>query len=199
MPIEDKLKMRKFISCSGDGAAPMWPGQHPSWAYSRKVGIGTALSKESLVWFSLAGGMLTEVYYPTIDCPNLKELKFFVLSEDGLEEERQMEQKVMSRERSLHFTQINTTKNGKFRLRKTTIAHPRKNAVLVRVQLEAVVGKLSDYRLFLYINPHINNSGWGDSIFRGKYCLESQERCGFGSSCIDMRKWQTASWHRETT
>ena len=137
MPIEDKLKMRKFISCSGDGAAPMWPGQHPSWAYSRKVGIGTALSKESLVWFSLAGGMLTEVYYPTIDCPNLKELKFFVLSEDGLEEERQMEQKVMSRERSLHFTQINTTKNGKFRLRKTTIAHPRKNAVLVRVQLEA--------------------------------------------------------------
>ena len=186
MPIEDKLKMRKFISCSGDGAAPMWPGQHPSWAYSRKVGIGTALSKESLVWFSLAGGMLTEVYYPTIDCPNLKELKFFVLSEDGLEEERQMEQKVMSRERSLHFTQINTTKNGKFRLRKTTIAHPRKNAVLVRVQLEAVVGKLSDYRLCLYIIPHINNSGWGDRVFRGKYCLESQggESCGFGSSCI---------------
>jgi glucoamylase len=140
-----------------------------------------------LVWFTLEGGALTEVYYPTVDCPNLKELKFFVLSPDGLEDESRMEQRVQCQERSLLFTQLNTSKSGKFRLRKTTIAHPRKSAVLIRVQLEAIVGKLSDYRVFLYVNPHINNSGLGDTIFRAKYCLDSQggERCVFGKKCIE--------------
>lgn len=192
MPVEDStiMQTRKLSPCSGNGVAPMWPGQNPTWAYSRKVGIGTAISRESLVWFSLAGGMLTEVYYPTIDCPNLKELKFFVLSEDGLEDEREMEQRVESEERSLLFHQINTSNSGKFRIRKTTIAHPGQSAILIRVKLEVIVGKLSDYRLFLYVDPHIQNSGKGDTIFRAKYCQESRggEKCGFGKKCIGPTK-----------
>ena len=188
MPVEDALKMdtRKLIPCTKGGVAPLWPGQNPTWAYSRKVGVGTALNPESLVWFSLAGGMLTEVYYPTIDCPNLKELQFFVLSKDGLEAEREMVHEVESQERSLLFHQINTSKSGNFRLLKTTIAHPKKSAVLIRVRLEALVGKLSDYRLFLYVDPHIQNSGGGDTIFRAKHCHSSRggEKCGFGKRCI---------------
>jgi glucoamylase len=191
MSVEDALtQMRRLIPCSQSGQAPMWPGQRPTWAYSRKVGVGTALGQESLVWFSLARGVLTEVYYPTVDCPNLKELKFIVLSPDGLEDEEEMEHVVESEERSLLFHQINTSKHGRFRISKTTIAHPHKSAVLIRMKFEPLVGKLSDYQLFLYLDPHIKNSGLGDTIFRAKYCKESLggDRCGFGRNCIGPSK-----------
>lgn len=178
--------MRKLIPCSQQGAAPHWPGQNPTWGYSRKEGIGTSVNRESRVWFSLAGGMLTEVYYPTIDCPNLKQMQFYLLSKDGLEGEREMLREVEWQEKTLLFRQYNTSRNHTLRLRKTTIAHPRENVVLVRVQLEPLVGELEDYRLFLYIDPHIKNSGGHDTIFQAKHCHESAggEKCGFGKRCV---------------
>src|SRR5260370_1227748 len=49
------------------------PGIPPTWTASSKDGIGTAYATASRVWFTLAQGILTEIYYPTIDRPQLRD------------------------------------------------------------------------------------------------------------------------------
>ncbi|HEX9027864.1 MAG TPA: hypothetical protein VF823_01740, partial [Anaerolineales bacterium] len=47
--------------------APGWPGINPRWTSSAKTGIGTAMSPDSHVWFTLSHGIFNEIYYPRVD------------------------------------------------------------------------------------------------------------------------------------
>ena len=62
------------------------PGLTPNWASAQKISVGTSYSKEqkdknSLVWYSAAGGILTETYYPSIDTPQIKDAQLLLLME----------------------------------------------------------------------------------------------------------------------
>lgn len=52
--------------------APTVALPHPTWAPGRKDMVGTSLGSSRL-WFTLAGGIVTELYYPRIDIPQIKE------------------------------------------------------------------------------------------------------------------------------
>ena len=60
------------------GDAPGAPGASPTWRTGDKDGVGTALSSDSKVWYTLAEGTLSEVYYPAADTANLRDLGFVV-------------------------------------------------------------------------------------------------------------------------
>jgi hypothetical protein len=48
------------------------------WTSSAKSGLGTAVSRDSRVWFTLGHGILNEVYYPRIDHAWTRDLAFIV-------------------------------------------------------------------------------------------------------------------------
>ena len=48
------------------------------WTPADKHGFGTATATRSKVWYTLAGGELTEVYYPDLGTPALRDLQFVV-------------------------------------------------------------------------------------------------------------------------
>lgn len=50
------------------------PGMEPRWTQGSKQGVGTAYSADSRVWFTIWNGCVTEVYYPTIDKPQVRDL-----------------------------------------------------------------------------------------------------------------------------
>ena len=54
------------------------PGIEPRWARSAKDAVGTAYSVSSRVWFTTSAGILNEVYYPTIDRPQIRDLQFLL-------------------------------------------------------------------------------------------------------------------------
>jgi hypothetical protein len=56
--------------------APGGPGIEPRWTHGAKVAVGNAYSTSSRVWYTLDGGCVTEVYYPTIDTPQIRDLQF---------------------------------------------------------------------------------------------------------------------------
>src|SRR2546427_10170958 len=58
--------------------APGGPGIEPRWTRGAKVAVGTAYSTSSRVWYTLDGGCITEVYYPTIDSPQIRDLQFLI-------------------------------------------------------------------------------------------------------------------------
>ena len=68
------------------------PGDDPTWTGAAKDGVGTAFSFGGRVWFTIGRGILTEVYYPTIDRPQLRDLEFLFSGENGLflEEKRDL-------------------------------------------------------------------------------------------------------------
>ena len=70
--------------------APGAPGNHAQWPSAGKQAVGTSNTLESKVWFTLQGGTLTEVFYPTADMPNVQTLEFVVVNPSNrkLETER---------------------------------------------------------------------------------------------------------------
>src|SRR5215208_2936781 len=60
--------------------APGAPGHDAQWESAGKDAVGTSASLESKVWFTLNDGVMTEVYYPTVDVANVRALQFIVVS-----------------------------------------------------------------------------------------------------------------------
>ncbi|HLN51553.1 MAG TPA: glycoside hydrolase family 15 protein [Thermoplasmata archaeon] len=150
----------------GDRTAFGGPGIEPRWSHSNKDGVGTAYSADSRLWYTLWRGTVTEVYYPRIDRPQLRDLEFLFTDGGTLfhEEKRHL---VATTERShdhaLGFTVRSEAPEGRYRLTKWLIGDPHQPCLLVRARLEILdrrlVGKL---RLFALVAPHLEVGGWGN-------------------------------------
>jgi glucoamylase len=60
------------------GTAPGAPGENAIWTPANKSGYGTATTTTSKVWHTLQDGKLTEVYYPDLGTPSVRDLQFIV-------------------------------------------------------------------------------------------------------------------------
>ena len=68
------------LSATAQMLAPGAPGNDAQWATAGKQAIGTSASLDSKVWFTLADGALTEVYYPDVTVANVHLLQFVVVN-----------------------------------------------------------------------------------------------------------------------
>src|ERR1700748_3163313 len=64
-----------------DGAAFGAPGLEPRGTSSEKDALSTAYAASSRVWFTVSHGTLNEIYYPTIDRPQTRDME--LLFTDG--------------------------------------------------------------------------------------------------------------------
>src|SRR5215211_4585 len=105
------------------------------WATAAKNGFGTSNTLTSKVWFTLADGVMTEVFYPTIDMPNVGSLQCLIIT--GKTTENEVEDTVHRLElpnpASLTFRQINRAKSGAYTISKTYVTDPWRSSVLIRV------------------------------------------------------------------
>ncbi len=62
--------------------APRATFSHPTWAHAGKDMVGTSLGSSRL-WFTVAEGIVTEIYYPRIDIPQIKDLGFIIADDLG--------------------------------------------------------------------------------------------------------------------
>ena len=58
--------------------APGGPGALSHFDLARKDCLGTARNTTSKVWYTVANGVLSDVYYPTIDNTNVETLQYVV-------------------------------------------------------------------------------------------------------------------------
>ncbi len=117
--------------------APGAPGRDAHWPSAAKNGFGTSNTLESKVWFTLNNGVMTEVFYPTLDVPNVQTLQFIVVSTDGKRVETEAEDTDHRIEvldaHSLLFRQINTAKSGAYTITKTYVTDSERSSVLIDV------------------------------------------------------------------
>ncbi len=111
----------------------------PNWLPADKQGFGTSHTLASKVWFTLQGGSLSEVYYPTLDTPSFRDLEFTV---DGVNErDGSVHRAALADPRSLTYEQINTDKRHRWRLTKIYLTDPARSTVMVDVQFQSLDGR----------------------------------------------------------
>lgn len=158
-------------------------GADAHWLTAAKNGFGTSNSLSSKVWFTLTSGVLSEVYYPTLDVPNVEMLQFIIVTPNGAVETEIEHTRhsitVLDQARSLSFLQENQALSGEYKISKSYVTDPKRNSLLVRVSFSARED-VSRYRVFVYFDPSLNNSGFHDSGWSEGQALLSQD---LGKSC----------------
>jgi glucoamylase len=155
------------VTSTGEAAerrpAPGGPGDKTVWTEADKTGFGTASTRRSNVWFTLQRGRASEIFYPDLSTPSTRNLELIVT--DGRtftdRESTGMRHRVRRPDpRSLRFTQVNTDRQGRYRLTKTFVTDPARDVVRVRVRLTSLDGRA--YRLFALHDPALGNDGSDD-------------------------------------
>jgi glucan 1,4-alpha-glucosidase len=146
-----------------DSLAPGAPGHDAQWTNAGKDAVGTSNTVESKVWFTLRGGVMTEVYYPTVDVANTRALEFAVTGCGGLslESEAAAHRVEVTDPQALSFRQVSET--DAYTIVKNYTTDPERPVVLIEVEFRGRCRALQS--LYVYFDPSLNNSGMHDSAW----------------------------------
>jgi glucoamylase len=195
--------------------APGAPGQPAVWTPANKDGFGTAAATSSHLWYTLGNGELTEVYYPNLGTPNVRDLQLIV-SDGKTFAEREADSTThevqLADSRSLTYRQIDTELAGRYQITKTYVTDPRGNALLVDIHFRSLNGK--PYKVYALYDPSLNNNGNDDSgssgdgqllAFDGTVASAMIARPAFGKTSTgylgtsdgwtDLRSDYKMNWH----
>jgi glucoamylase len=145
------------------GIAPAPASNFPAWAPAAKDAVGTALGTSRL-WFTVAQGIITEVYYPRPDIPQLKDMGFIVADGAGFwaEVRRLDDYTVMWHDEAIPAITI-THYHARFTLTLRICADPERDVLLVDFVLAGDAG----LQLYVLAAPRIgedatSNQAWAD-------------------------------------
>jgi glucoamylase len=144
-----------------DHPATGGPGIPPRWARSDKDCVGTAYSALSEIWFTVSRGTVNEVYYPTVDQPQVRDL--LLLVGDGstfIVGEREMHADYRHLgDCTLGFEVTLTDPDGRFTLVKEILTDPYHPCLLMRVRLSAAADLLPLLKVYALLAPHLEVGG----------------------------------------
>jgi glucan 1,4-alpha-glucosidase len=142
--------------------APADHGDLSHFDLARKDCLGTARNRTSKVWYTVADGVLSDTYYPTVDNTNVETLQYLVTDGSSFTDlqTRDMTYSVAAVAGSggMACTVTATAKSGKYQIATTYITNPSRNTVLMRVRFEP---QQSGLRLYVRLDPTLNGNGGG--------------------------------------
>ena len=152
--------------------APGWPGLPARWTSSAKDGLGTSISRDSRVWFTLNHGILNEIYYPRVDNACTRDLGLIVTDGHHYFSEEQRAARSVTRQVAPGipaYRICNTARDGRYRIEKEILTDPWRDVVLQRIRFIPLQGTFADYRLYVLLAPHLANRGNGNTAWTGEY------------------------------
>src|SRR6202049_997747 len=165
------LALAALMPISGQAAAPQTfapggPGALSHFDLARKDCLGTARNTTSKVWFTIANGVLSDVYYPTIDNTNVETMQYIVTDGSTFTDlqTRDTTYTVQALNKNALDCRVTTTANsGKYRIVSDYLTDPNQNTLLMNVHFVPLVGSLANYKLYVRYDPSINGNGGGGS------------------------------------
>jgi len=125
------------------------------------------------VWFTLEGGVLSEVYYPRLDTANVRTLEFAV--SDGKKvwtESRDLLHSIdRTSENALVYRQTSSDPEGHFTITKTYATDPQRDTLLMDVSFSGPAGD----SLYVLYAPALKNSGYDNTGFTQGSALIAQK------------------------
>ena len=151
-------------SVASPAAAPGGPGALSHFDLARKDCLGTARDRTSKVWYTVAGGVLSDVYYPTVDNTNVETLQYVVT--DGASftdlQTRDMTYTARALDPAGMACRVSATaKSGRYRIVTDYLTDPDRATVVMRARFQPLTGSLAGYRLYVRFDPTVNGNGGG--------------------------------------
>jgi glucoamylase len=146
--------------------APGAPGTLSYFDLARKDCVGTAAGRRSKVWYTVADGVLSDVYEPTIDNTNVSTLQYVVTDGSTFTDlqSRDMTYTVAADPTGMACTVTATDAQHGYRLTTTYITDPARDTVLMHTMLTALPGSgtsVAGLHLFARLDAHVNGNGGG--------------------------------------
>jgi len=171
------------------------PGLEARWTSSVKDTVGTAYSASSRVWFTCSHGILNEIYHPTIDSAQVRDMEFLITDGESFahEEKRDLESgfEYIDPE-ALGARYVNRDPDGRYTLTKEIICDPHHSVVLIRVRLEGHEDLVPRLKVYALLAPHLDGGGAGNSAraldvaghrmllaWKNRWSLAMGSSCGF--------------------
>jgi glucoamylase len=146
--------------------APGAPGSMSYFDLARKDCVGTAAGTASKVWYTVAGGVLSDTYEPTIDNTNVSTLQYVVTDGSTFTDlqTRDMTYTVSADPTGMACTVTTVDAAHGYRLTTTYITDPASDTVLMHTRLAAIPGSgtnVAGLHLYARLDAHVNGNGGG--------------------------------------
>jgi glucoamylase len=158
------------------GAAPSCCGSAATWSPGNKTFLGRAAAPAATaddVWFTGTNGILTELFYPTLDTPDFTDQQFIVGDAnhtwDQEEKTGSTHSVTLVQGNSLAWNVTNTGDNGLWKIAKTVYTDPSSPVVDEQVTFSVTQGDLGDYLLYQLSNPSQEGDGNDDTGVTATY------------------------------
>ena len=120
------------------------PGALSHFDLARKDCVGTARNTTSKVWFTVADGVLSDVYFPTNDNTNVETLQYLVTDGSSFTDlqTRDTTYTVQATDdRALTCRVTTTAKSGRYKIVTDYTTDPSRPTVLIRVEVRRAEGQ----------------------------------------------------------
>ena len=147
-------------------AATGAPGIPPRWTRSAKDAIGTAYSSVSRIWFTESAGVLNEIYFPTIDQPQVRDVQFLMSDGETFFHEERRHLSATTEyidQHGLGVRVVSHSPDGRYHLIKEIVTDPHQPTVLIHTKVAGDPELLEKLHLYVLLAPHLGVAGWGNS------------------------------------
>jgi len=146
--------------------APGVPGAPSYFDLARKDCVGTSATQGSKVWYTVADGVLSDVYEPTIDNTNVSTLQYIVTDGSTFTDlqTRDMTYTVAADPTGMACTVTSTDAVHGFQLVTTYVTDPAHDTVLMHTAFRDSPGSttnLAGLHLYAWLDAHANGNGGG--------------------------------------
>jgi len=142
------------------------PGALSHFDLARKDCLGTARNSTSKVWFTVAGGVLSDVYYPTIDNTNVETLRYVVTDGSTFTDLQGRDTKytveTLDGTAGMGCRVTTIPASGRYRIVTDYVTDPATNALLMNVAFRPK-RSTDQLQLYLRFDPTVNGNGGGGS------------------------------------
>ena len=176
-----------------DGPAFGGPGVQPRWTSSRKDAVATAYAASSRIWFTTSHGILNEIYYPTIDRPQTRDMELLFTDEISFfhEDKRDLDYDFhYIDENALAIRATASDRGGRYKVVKEFITDPHHPVVLMNVKITGDPATLAKLKCYALLAPHLDGGGAGNSArsldLAGERCMLAWKNgvaLAFGADC----------------
>jgi len=159
-----------IASSAAASTAPGGPGSLSHFDLARKDCVGTARDSTSKVWFTVAGGVLSDTYWPTVDATNVSTLQYLVT--DGATftdlQTRDMTYTVRPDPTGMACTVVASSSAHHYRIVTSYVADPARDAVLMRARFDGPTGD----QVYVRLDPLAGGTGGGGTDNAGANTAE---------------------------
>jgi glucoamylase len=171
------------------------PGLEPRWTSSLKDAVVTAYAGSSRIWVTCSHGILNEVYSPTIDRPQIRDMGFLITDGETFVHEEKRDLKTSFEfidPSALGVRYVNRDPDGRYSVTKEIICDPHHGVVLQHVRLEGRADLIPRLKVYALLAPHLDGGGAGNSAraldlaghnvllaWKNQWSLAMTASCGF--------------------